>query len=261
MRRGRTRRISRSINVCMPRIAKADPDLATPPRAASGCARSGSIRPRPSATGRRRRARRSSISATCRSTRSTSSSARTTTSSTRASRPTGARTSTRRRRSTRASSNTGRTRSPTSRRATFASSCARCAASAQEPHRWFGSVAQADLPKGARAHPPRRRAHHPRHRRRRAGREGASLGEPQAVEARAAARLLSRRRHDQRAHRHAEDLRADRPAFRLGDAARARDGARVSTTTCSTARCARRASSASIPSATSTRRASPRCES
>ena len=43
----------------------------SPTPAASGCARSGSTRPRRSATGRRRRARRSSISATCRSTRST----------------------------------------------------------------------------------------------------------------------------------------------------------------------------------------------
>ena len=59
--------------------------LALPDARRFGCARSGSTRPRRSATGRRRRAQRSSISATCRSTRSTSSSARTTTSSTRAS--------------------------------------------------------------------------------------------------------------------------------------------------------------------------------
>ena len=68
----------------------------------------------------------------------------------------------------------------------------------------------------------RRAAHHPRHRRRRADREGASLAEPEALEARAAARLLWRCRHHQRAQRHAENVRADEPAFRLGQAAETR---------------------------------------
>ena len=54
-----------------------------------------------------------------------------------------------------------------------------------------------------------------------------------------------------RARRHAEDLRADRPAFRLGQAARARRPSGRSLTICSTGRCAPRASSASIRSAIS----------
>ena len=74
---------------------------------------------------------------------------------------------------------------------------------------------------GAAADPARRRADHPRHRRRRAGRQGPSVGQPQAVEAGAATRLLHRRADDQRAQRHAQDLRADDAAFRLGQAAEA----------------------------------------
>ena len=101
-------------------------------------------------------------------------------------------------------------------------------------------------------------AHDPRHRRRRAGREGPRLGEPQAVEARAAARVLHAARVTvSAAQRHAQDLRADRAPFRLGDAADAGVGARDRSPICSIARCARRASSASIRSATSTRRAKP----
>ncbi len=52
----------------------------------------------------------------------------------------------------------------------------------------------------------RRRADHPRHRGRRADREGASVAEPQTVEAGAAACLLHRRGDDLRTHRHAQDL-------------------------------------------------------
>ena len=49
-------------------------------------------------------------------------------------------------------------------------------------------------------------------------------------------------RDRQRAHRHAQDLRADRPALRLGPAAEAGLGAGDRSTTCSTVRCDRRAS-------------------
>ena len=51
---------------------------------------------------------------------------------------------------------------------------------------------------------------------------------------------------------HAEDLRADRPALRLGRGCRGRRRESEILTICSTGRCARRASSASIRSATST---------
>ena len=50
----------------------------------------------------------------------------------------------------------------------------------------------ADLRKVLQPDPARRRADDPRHRRRRAGREGASVGEPQAVEAGAATGVLYR---------------------------------------------------------------------
>ena len=63
----------------------------------------------------------------------------------------------------------------------------------REGHRWFASVKPADMRKVMRLL-ARRPADHPRHRGRRAHREGASVGEPQAVEAGAAARLLHRRR-------------------------------------------------------------------
>ena len=49
----------------------------------------------------------------------------------------------------------------------------------------------------------------------------ASLGEPKAIEAGAAAGVLHRRRDHQRAGRHAQDLRADGPALRVGTAASA----------------------------------------
>ena len=65
------------------------------------------------------------------------------------------------------------------------------------------------------------------------------------VEARAAARLLRRPADDQRPRRHGEDLRADRPPFRLAAAPARRAPRRRCSTTCSTARCAPRASSAS----------------
>jgi hypothetical protein len=42
------------------------------------------------------------------------------------------------------------------------------------------------------------------------------VGEPQAVEARAATGVLPRPPHGQRAGRDAQDLRADDPALRLG---------------------------------------------
>ena len=59
---------------------------------------------------------------------------------------------------------------------------------------------------GAEPHPPQRPAHDPRHRRRRAGGQGPRMGEPQAVEACAATRLLSRRADGEPARGHAEDL-------------------------------------------------------
>ena len=89
----------------------------------------------------------------------------------------------------------------------------------QRPDRrrsWFDTVSRKELRKVARPHPQGRPAHHPRHRRRRAGREGPSLGEPQAVQARAAARFLHRRADRQPARRHAQDLRADRTAISAG---------------------------------------------
>ena len=80
---------------------------------------------------------------------------------------------------------------------------------------------------GAGPHPPQGRpSDDPRHRRRRAGGEGPRMGEPQAVKARAAARLLSRRADGEPARGHAEDLRADDPPLRLGPAAEGGLGAR-----------------------------------
>jgi len=72
---------------------------------------------------------------------------------------------------------------------------------------------------GAEADPPGWSAHDPRHRGRRAGRQGAFVGEPQAVETGAATGVLHRRADDFRAQRHAQDLRVDVAAFRLGQTA------------------------------------------
>ena len=79
---------------------------------------------------------------------------------------------------------------------------------------------------GAPPHQDPGRADDPGHRRRRAGGQGPRLGEPQAVEARAAAGVLPRPPHRQRAQRDAQDLRADDPAFRLGAVAEGRVGKR-----------------------------------
>ena len=57
---------------------------------------------------------------------------------------------------------------------------------------WFTSVTPADLRKVLPPHQDAGRADDPRHRRRRAGRKGPRLGEPQAVEARAATGVLPR---------------------------------------------------------------------
>ena len=108
---------------------------------------------------------------------------------------------------------------------------------------------------GDDADPARRRPDHPRHRRRRADRQGTSVGQPQAVEAGVAARLLHRRAHHQRAQRHAQDLRADGSVISAGTGRRSRPRRGKSPSICSTARSARRASSASIRSAISMRRA------
>ena len=113
------------------------------------------------------------------------------------------------------SSNTGRTRSPTSRPATTASSSPTCSATAQPPRPGSAASRPSRPAPGDRPGPPRGRAHDPRHRRRRAGRQGTPLGQPQAVEARAAARLLRRHADDLRPRRHGEDLRAHRPPLRL----------------------------------------------
>ena len=75
----------------------------------------------------------------------------------------------------------------------------------REGHRWFANRQAGRYPQGDAA-AQGRCADHPRHRGRRADREGASVGEPQAVEARAAACLLLRHGHGLRAHRHAQDL-------------------------------------------------------
>ena len=217
---------------------------------------------RPSAPARRRSAPPSSISATCRSTRSTSSSARTTTSSGR-------------RIPGYARGDLGDALSAD--KSVFEYWAHALAYIPTRDYRFFmadmkrhranplGLVRQRHPGRPAphrRPGPPRGCAHHPRHRRRRAGRQGPPLGQPQALEARAAARLLRRHADDQRPRRHGEDLRAGRPPLRLAAApARRHRGARASTT-CSTAPCGPRASSASIRSATWTPRARsrwPRC--
>src|SRR5215218_4961213 len=71
----------------------------------------------------------------------------------------------------------------------------------REGHRWLREVRQ-----GVGADPPRRSADDPRHRRRRAGREGASVGQPQAVKTGASTRLLYRDAYRLRADRHAQNL-------------------------------------------------------
>ena len=60
----------------------------------------------------------------------------------------------------------------------------------RDAHSWFGTVTPRICARSWRCIRKERPAHDPRHRRRRAGGEGPSLGEPQAVEAGAAARLL-----------------------------------------------------------------------
>src|SRR6516225_1919508 len=57
--------------------------------------------------------------------------------------------------------------------------------------------------------------HNPGHRRRSAGRKGVLVGEPQTQQRRSPARVLERRGDDLRANGHAQDVRTDRPAFRL----------------------------------------------
>ena len=155
--------------------------------------------------------------------------------------PIGASISARRRASTRRCSNTGPTRCPIVPTRDLRFFIADMKRHRRGPRRWFSSVNKADRRKVLALHPQGRRAHDPRHRRRRAGREGPPLGEPQAVQARAATRLLHRRGDDQRARGHAQDLRADRAPFRLGKR-RSRHGRGRPSTICSTARCARRAS-------------------
>ena len=124
---------------------------------------------------------------------------------------------------------------------------------------WFATVTNEDLRKVLTLIRKGRPAHHSRHRRRRAGGEEPRLGEPQALEARAAGCLLQGRGDRQPARRHAQDLRADGSPLRLGRAARGPHPSARSWTTCSTGRCARRGSSASIPSAISTPGASRPC--
>ena len=97
---------------------------------------------------------------------------------------------TRRSPSTSRCSNTGRTRWPMCRRATCRFFVRDMQQHREQPNRWFGSVTPDEVRKVLRRDPQGRRALDPRYRRRRAGREGSCLGEPQAVEAGAAARLL-----------------------------------------------------------------------
>ena len=112
-------------------------------------------------------------------------------------------------------------------------------------------------PQGDAPSPRGRPALDPRHRRRRAGRQASPLGKPQAVEERAAVRLLHGPCRGQRADRHAQDLRPDRAPFRLGDAAEAGLGARHPRLSPRPRRFAPRASSASILSATATNKRKP----
>src|SRR5580693_9023172 len=74
---------------------------------------------------------------------------------------------------------------------------------------------EGEFAQGSLACPPRRADFDPRYRRRCAGGKRPCLGEPEALEACVATRLLQRGAHGQRAIRHAEDLRTDRPALRL----------------------------------------------
>src|ERR1700756_791919 len=78
---------------------------------------------------------------------------------------------------------------------------------------------------GSLAYPQGRAYFYPRYRRRCAGGKRPCMGEPEALEARVATRLLQRRAHGQRAIRHAEDLRTDRPTLRLEPHAEACVGA------------------------------------
>ena len=82
-------------------------------------------------------------------------------------------------------------------------------------------------PESAWSRQAQRGAHDPRHRRRQTAREGSRVGEPQAFQACAAARFLPRRAHGEPARGHAEDLRADNAAFRLGPLAEAGAGKRA----------------------------------
>ena len=95
----------------------------------------------------------------------------------------------------------------------------------QSPKRWFSSVKKQDLRKVLALIKKAGRPFHPRHRRRRADGERASMGEPKTIETGAATGVLHRRRDDQRADRHVEDLRADGSALRVGKAASAGHGA------------------------------------
>src|ERR1700741_5031821 len=69
---------------------------------------------------------------------------------------------------------------------------------------------------GSLAYPQGRAYFDPRYRRRCARGERPCLGEPEALEACVATRFLQRRAYGQRAIRHAENLRTDSPALRLG---------------------------------------------
>ena len=92
-----------------------------------------------------------------------------------------------------ACSNTGRTRSSYVPTRDFRFFIREMRRQRDDPSRWFGAVTGPNCASMLRRLRREGRAHHPRHRRRRAGREGSPLGEPQAVEAGAAARLLPRR--------------------------------------------------------------------
>ena len=192
--------------------------LDQPPPAGSGSAPSASTPTRPSAPARRRSAPPSSISATCRSTRSTSSSA--------------------------SHHHILWSRIPDYARGDLA---AALSADKSVFEYWAHALAyiptrdyrffMADMkrhrehprPGSAASRPPTFAASSPgsattapltdpRHRRRRAGRQRPPLGQPQALEARAAARLLRRHAHGRRPRRHGEDLRAGRPSLRLAAA-------------------------------------------
>ena len=84
------------------------------------------------------------------------------------------------------------------------------------------------------------------------------MGEPQAFQARSAAGILPRARHRQPADRHAEVLRADDAAFRLGAAASLCHASGRRWAMRSSERCGRKGSSVSIPSAMEVSRAGRR---